>query len=179
MRTPRFSQTVIKELLSLKNLLWIIFFAILYIFTIDVFINYKLLADGLANNFPLTTLLSLLFSLFIGSFTSMSSEPLTFFVLLLNALFVGTNLLLLYKSIAGMSAHGKAHLALGGATVFSIVSAGCASCGLSLLSVLGLSTTLVVLPFHGAELRYISLGLLLLSAFYMLKKLHEAKYCRI
>lgn len=179
MKTPLFAKTIIAEVFSLSSLLWIIFLAILYIFSIDLLLNYKLLTTSIANHFPLMAFLSLLWSLFIGSFTSTSAEPGTLIIFFLNAILVGVNVLLLIKSIVGLEQRGKAHITLGGTTIFSIVTAGCASCGLSLLSILGLSATLTVLPFHGAELRYISFFLLIVSAFYMLKKLHEAKYCRI
>ena len=178
MKTPPLYQTIL-EVFSLENILWIILLAILYVFSLDLLLNYKLLATIIFQHFPLLTFLSLVASLFLGSFTSMTSEPLTLTIFFVQALLVGVNILLLSKSIAGIRGKGKVHISLSGATIFSVVTAGCTSCGLSLLSVIGLSATLTFLPFHGAELRIISLGLLLASSFYMLKKLHDAKYCRI
>lgn len=179
MKYPPFSQTVVKEVLSVKSILWTFLLAVMYIFSLDLLLNYRLIAISFTAPTSPLFFLSLIFSLFLGSFTSMGAEPLAFGIFLLNALLVGLNLVLLWRAFAGLQRRGKVHISLGGATLFSLVTAGCASCGLSLLSVLGLSATLVALPFHGAELRYVSLVLLVFSAFYMLKKVHEEIYCKV
>lgn len=179
MRTPHLYKTILYELFSISGIIWSILLAVMYLFLTDILLNLRLVGASISNHFPFATIFSLFVSLFIGSFTSLSAEPVTLYVLLLNAFLVGLNLFLLSKALRGLQISRKVHISLGGATLFSLVTAGCASCGLSLLSVIGLSATLAFLPFHGAELRIISLGLLALSAFYMLKKLHEAKYCRI
>lgn len=179
MKSPAFSKTIRLELFSLPTIACTILFATLYLFAIDLLLNIRLLTTAFANHFPFSATVSLFFSLFLGSFTSMNAEPITLFFIILNALLVGLNILLLGKAVIWLRNQRKVHVSLGGATLFALVTAGCASCGLSLLSVLGLSATLAFLPFHGAELRVIACVFLLVSAFYMLRQLHEAKYCRI
>lgn len=179
MKSPSLWKTIGIEIFSFSSIVWILFLALFYLFAINILLNNKLLAASITNHFPLSAIFSLVVSLFLGSFTSMSAEPLTLFIFLLNTLLVGLNIFLLGNAILWLRNQKKVHLSLGGATLFSLVTAGCASCGLSLLSVLGLSATLAFLPFHGAELRIIATVLLFVSSFYMLKKLHQAKYCRI
>lgn len=179
MKSPSLWKTVQTDVLSLETFLWIILIGFLYLFTLSLLLNYQLIAHIIAAGFPLLSILSLVGSLLLGSFTTMSAEPLTLCAFLLNAALVGLNLVLVVKAFRGLEKGKRIYVSLGGTTLFALVTAGCTSCGISLLSVLGLSATLAFLPFHGAELRIISLVLLTLSAFYVIKKLHEAKYCRI
>lgn len=179
MKSPAFSKTIALELFSVPTITWTVLFALVYLFSVQIFLNYKLLVFAFSSHYSLYSIFNLLSSLFVGSFTSMNAEPTTLFLIVLNALLVGLNILLLGKAILWLGHQKKVHLSLGGATLFALVTAGCASCGLSLVSVLGLSATLAFLPFHGAELRVIAIILLLISTFYVLKNLHEAKYCKI
>lgn len=179
MKSPSLWKTIGVEIFSFQTIFWAVLFGIFYLFSIQLLLNFRLLSDSVARGFSFSSTLILLFSLFLGAFTSLAGEPLTLSILFLNAFFVGLNLVLLGKALASLQGKGKVHLSLGGATLFSLATAGCASCGLSLLSVIGLSASLAFLPFHGAELRVVSLGLLVVSALYMLRELHEAKYCKV
>ena len=64
-----------------------------------------------------------------------------------------------------------------GAGIISIAAAGCASCGLSLVSIVGLGGVLAALPFRGFELYLASVAILLLSLYYNLSSLY--KVCKI
>ncbi len=64
-----------------------------------------------------------------------------------------------------------------GAGIISIAAAGCASCGLSFISIVGLGGALAALPFRGFELYIISIAILLLSLYYNLSSLY--KVCKI
>lgn len=64
-----------------------------------------------------------------------------------------------------------------GAGIISIAAAGCASCGLSLVSIVGLGAALASLPFKGFELYIVSIVILLLSLYYNLSSLY--KVCKI
>lgn len=55
----------------------------------------------------------------------------------------------------------------GGGTILGIAGAGCASCGLPVLSFLGLGGSF--LPFGGEGFLYLSLALLLISVYLLLK----------
>jgi len=60
-----------------------------------------------------------------------------------------------------------------------IVSTGCASCGFSLLSVLGFGGALSFLPLGSHTLYIFSIPILLVSGVYMLKKLNDSRNCEI
>lgn len=65
--------------------------------------------------------------------------------------------------------------------IAGIFGIGCASCSsivaASLLSVLGLSGSLALLPFDGMEFGVIGVALLLLSTFFMIKQLQKPLAC--
>lgn len=59
------------------------------------------------------------------------------------------------------------------------VSTGCASCGFSVLSLLGLGTILSFLPFNGKSVYILSITTLMFSIIYILKKLSDSNSCRV
>ena len=174
---PSFTSTIKKELLSVKFISITFLVALAYISISVLLLNSTLFTSLVKSGTSFLELLLLFVSLIQGLWTSLS---VTDFVLtMLTAVFVGANAALIIQTVSLLENRGKLHLSVGGATIFSLVATGCASCGLSFLSVLGLSASLSFLPFHGLELHIGSVVLLLLSALYMLKKLHDGVYCKI
>ncbi len=174
---PSFSQTLYKEFLSPLLLIGTICIALLYL-TLSVFLlNMRLFGFLFLTHTSFATFFSLFLSLLAGLSTSMSS--LDFILSITSALLVGLNGMLIFRTLYFLEHSGKVRLSIGGATVFGIIATGCTSCGLSLLSILGLSTSLAFLPFHGLEIHVGSLMLLCISAFYMLSKIHTSMYCKI
>ncbi len=174
---PSFSSTIKKELFSIRSVALVLFFSFLYVFLSVLLPNYRLVIQTLTNDGSFLFKLTLMNSLILGSWTGLSHVD--FFLLILSALLVSVNLLLMGKTIYYLKHSKKIRFSIGGATVVSIVTTGCASCGLSVFSVLGLSTTFAILPFHGMELHILAITFLLFSLWYMLKQLHNAKYCII
>lgn len=176
MKIPSVLLVTRKELLSLFSILWIVSIAFLYILITIFVLNYRLVATALVASFPFADKVAILLSLLEGLFTAFS--PGDTIIMLLSAVLVGVNILLIGKTIYLLEHAGKLRLSIGGATLIGLISAGCSSCGFSLLSILGLSTSLSFLPFHGMGLHVLSAVFLLFSSWYMLKKLRDSLYCK-
>jgi len=71
------------------------------------------------------------------------------------------------------------HFVVGGNTLLGIAGSGCAACGLPVLSILGLSGSIIYLPFRGTELSYLAVILLSISFYLLLKSVFEKEYCVI
>ncbi len=166
-----------KELLSPLSLLMIVCIAFLYILVSLFVLNNRLIIDTLVSATSITYKAALFSTLFIGLFTAFT--PSDTVIIVVSSLLVGINLVLTGKTLYTLEHQGKVRLSIGGATLISLVTTGCSSCGFSLLSVLGLGSSLSFLPFHGMELHIASLLLLLLAAWYMVKKLRDGLYCKI
>lgn len=166
---------VLKLSLNRKSIVLMLFISLLYILFAAYALNYRLFLNTVFGSYPLSYRLSILSSLIWGVYTSMSG--LDFYLLLATALLVGVNFVLLFATIINLKASGsKVHFLVGGSSVLSLAAIGCTTCGLTLLSVLGISSAFGLLPF-GMTLYFISIGSLVFSIFYMLKKLEAV--CKI
>lgn len=174
---PSFSSTLKKELVSLRFFLITLFVGGIYLCISVVLLNIHLFTALIAAHEQFGKLLVLFVSLLTGLWSSLSIND--FFLTLVTALLVGVNISLLLQTIYLLEHKGKVKLSIGGATVIGLIASGCTSCGLSLISILGLSTSLSFLPFHGMELHIGAVILLLLSGYYMLRQLHNSLYCKI
>lgn len=177
MKSSSLWTTIRQELFSIPSFFAIWSMALAYVLLSVVFLNYKFLFATFTSSFQLSAKVSIFLSLAEGLWTSMSHGD--FVLLLMNACFFGINMLLLGKTISLLEHQGKVRLSIGGATLISLVTTGCASCGLSLLSVLGVTTSLSLLPAYNMAFHIGATAMLVLSTAYMLKKLHESTYCRI
>ena len=84
---------------------------------------------------------------------------------------MGLNIALILKTF-GRLRNQKVRVSVGGGTIFALVATGCTSCGLSIISLFGLSAaTFSFLPFMGLEFKLISIVLLLFSFIYTVRKL--------
>jgi len=171
------AHTIQKELLSLKSIVITLSLAFFYAVFALLLLNYRLLYQTFIGNFPAVYKIKLFIILISGAWTSMNHFD--FFLFVINALLVAINLLLIGKTISAFEHSEKVHVTFGGATLIGLATTGCTSCGFSLLSILGLSSSVSFLPFHGLELHIIAIALLLVSFFYMINQLHKAKYCTL
>ena len=165
------------ELLNGFALFWIALLSFLYILTLVIALNYRVSSATFLSSAPLNDKLILFFSLLGGIFTALS--PLDTAITLLSALLVGINIFLMAKTLSLLHKDGKVKLSVGSATLVSLISTGCSSCGFSILSLLGLGTSLSFLPFKGMEIHMLSVVFLAFSAWYMLKKIRDNVYCKI
>jgi hypothetical protein len=112
-----------------------------------------------------------------GLGTSMTKFALV--LLILTAVLTGINLTLVTLRLSALRSGGKLHIMVGGSSVIAIVTSGCAMCGLPILGLLGLSGSLIYLPFQGTELSVISVILLLITLYFMLMSYPTEQVCKI
>ena len=74
---------------------------------------------------------------------------------------------------------GGSNFASIGGVAGSMFGAGCPACSTSLLSILGVSGGLSVLPFKGVEITSAGLLLLIVSFYFITKSITECKECKI
>ncbi len=170
-------KTAKDKIFSVPSVLFILLITVFYICLSAWLLNYQLLSQTLFAQFPTWFKFNLLYQLAIGIFSAQSMIGNLFLVL--NGIFVGLNVLLLIKTISTLEGLGKVKLSIGGATIIALITAGCGACGLTFFSLVGLSTSLSFLPFHGIELQAISLAILIFSSWYMIRKLTQAHICTL
>lgn len=159
----------------MKSCLITLIIAFFYAILATYLMNPGLVIDTFVGNYTLMYKIKLLTALAYGMWTSMSVQAL--FILFLTALLAGANLAFLIQRIHFLTKAGSLHIMAGGSSLISLATSGCASCGLPILSLLGLTGILAYLPFHGYEVSYISLSLLLISLYFLIKT--NSKVCKI
>ena len=148
--------------------------AFLYIVASILIVNYKSFLSFGMSEYSIFPKLKILILIFFGSFQALTTRD-TILLLLTAALF-GTNVELVLRKIKFLASYGNLHVTIGTGLI-SIAATGCASCGLSIASIVGLGGTLALLPFHGLELYIVSIIVLTVSLFYNLQTL--VKVCKI
>lgn len=81
------------------------------------------------------------------------------------------------KTIKGSSLQNGKITTIG--AILGVAAPGCASCGIGVLSVFGLTSSLAVLPFKGAEIGFISVALLATSTASLATRITEGNNCKI
>lgn len=149
----------------------------IYIMLATLMMNKDLVWQTLVQPFPLTYKVSLLTALTQGMFTSMSGFGLL--MLFLTGIFTGINIILLIQKFMFLHLSSGLSLTTGGSSLLGFLGSGCASCGVPLLSLFGLSGSILSLPFRGAEVSVVALLLLLLSFYLLLKSMKQPTVCTI
>lgn len=150
--------------------------ALVYIIISVYLMNFVLVKDTLLGDFPLQYKMRILLILLQGLQTAMPFS--TVVILILTALLTGINLSLVSVKLASFRTIKNVHFVVGGGSLIGIVGSGCAACGLPILSLLGFSGSIMNLPFHGTELSYFSLLLLLISFYILIRsKKNVEKVC--
>lgn len=151
--------------LSKRDLIISSFIAFLYLLLTVFLMNFALAKDILLNAYPLTYKVTISYNLILGMWTSMAHQ--TLFLLVLIAFLSGLNLTLLAQKISSLKYAKGLQFTVGGGTILGIAGAGCVSCGLPILSLLGLSASF--LPFRGEEFLFIAAVLLSMSVYFLVK----------
>ncbi|BBP03057.1 hypothetical protein TPL01_21610 [Sulfuriferula plumbiphila] len=146
--------------------------------------NYKLIgAVFITPDVTLDTKLQLLASLLAGISTNFGAFA-AFSAATIPLLF-GVDIAMLVYFLRRRRArlpHGEIAASVGGAAS-GVVAAGCAACGsfllVTILSFLGASGALALLPLQGGELGLLSIALLLLSIFLIARKIAAPVVCEI
>jgi len=150
--------------------------SIIYLIVVTFLMNSSLLIATILGNFGIEYKFKIFISLFFGMWTSMSGTG--FALLIITAILTGINLVLLTKKLKSLKSQGNLKIVVGGSSLIGIISSGCASCGLPILALLGLSGSVAYLPFRGIELSYLSVILLLFSLYHLIKANNKNK-CEI
>lgn len=151
--------------------------AILYILLVTYLMNWSLVKDTLLGTYSVIYKWRILTGLLQGLTTSMTAFALL--LLLLTAILTGINLTLIFLRLRAMHGNGKLHVMVGGSSLLAIVGSGCAVCGLPLLALLGLSGSLIYLPWHGIELSVLAMMLLLTTFYFMLRSYPTEQVCKL
>lgn len=150
--------------------------SIIYLITVTFLMNSSLVIATVLGDFGLEYKLKILTSLLLSMWSSMTGVG--FVLLILTAILTGLNISLLTKKLKDLKKQGSLKLAVGGSTIIAIVSSGCASCGLPVLALLGLSGSVAYLPLRGMELSYISV-IILSWSLYLLMRQNKIDKCNI
>lgn len=162
-------------LVSRKFFATTIFIGLVYTVFSIYMMNYRLVLDTIFGSYNLLDKISLLSALLQGMWTSMTHLALISLILI--GVLTGANIFLLREKIGSLGGLRKTHLVFGGGSTLGILGVGCATCGLPVISLLGLSGSLIYFPMHGSELSIISIILLSVS-FYILFRNYK-NYCEI
>lgn len=163
----------ISSLLSLlfrefpKRLFWAksLFIGLCFVILSLWLINTHNFFEILFSDYPLLSRFSILWTLFWGSLGTVSKIDLI--LLSMSGFLFGLNLTIVLRKLNFLRKQGGLKLTLG-AGIVSIVATGCASCGLSVVSLIGLGSVVGLLPFRGTELYFLGIIILVVSLFYNL-----------
>lgn len=166
-----------KEIWSKKIIVPTLVIAVLYVMATIYLMNAGLVKDAIFGAHSLSYKWNLLIALLAGMWTAMSRLSLVLLIII--AALTGLNLTLTVQRLRTLRSSGKIHLAVGGSSLLGIVGSGCASCGLPILALVGLSGAMVYLPFRGIELSIIAIALLGSSLYFLLKSRARKKICEV
>lgn len=141
--------------------------ASLYVLFTIYIMNGELVKNTIFGDFSIVYKFNLMVALLQGMWTAMSGAGLS--MLFITAILTGINLTLVVQRLSLLKSARNLHLVVGGSSILGFVGSGCAACGLPILALLGLSGSIVYLPFRGTELSIIAVALLGMSLFFMLR----------
>lgn len=159
-----------------------IFIALLMAFLMISFMvlimNVSLIFSPIAPGYTIFDRIVLVFNLLGGLFTN--NTLISASLIIITSLLAGINVALLAIKIKSLKAvsYKESGLSSSG-TIASVMATGCSSCGISILSLLGIAGGLTFLPFGGIELGFIGLFLLLFSIYWTSKSILECKICKV
>lgn len=165
----------LKRELSVKTILVLLLIAFFYSATSLYALNYRFVLQSLNNSLPFNYKIWVLRDMLLGIGTALPTYELV--LLLITSVLVGLNLALLLKEIRKLRKQGGIKLSAGSLLV-SGVGIGCPSCSITLLSFLGPSTSIVLLPYQTMTLQVVAIGFLLFSLYTMMKNVYLAT-CQI
>lgn len=166
-----------QEIATKKNIVGTLLIAMLYVLISVYSTNWSLVETTLFGGNSFAYIRNILWFLLVGIGSSMSAGSIGLLVII--ALLTGFNLMLLIQRFQSIKASGGVHLIAGGGSLLALVGSGCASCGLPLLALIGLSGAVAYLPFGGMEVSFLALGLLMGSIIILLRSSRMAEVCII
>lgn len=168
---------MLQTIFTKKFIVFAILLAAIYLILSVYLMNFTLVKLTIIGNYPIAYKFNLLVDLLGGMLTAMTGTGLLLLILI--ALLTGANLILISKRISTLKSSGKLHWVVGGSSLLGIAGSGCAACGLPVIAFLGLSGSVAFLPFGGSEISIISLVLLSISFYLLLKSYREEISCKV
>ena len=175
----------ISELKNAGNSIFVVFrsgyyflmmaaFAFLMMAFSVLIINISLVFSPISPSYGVLDRIMLVFNLLGGLFTN--NTALGIFIILTTSLLAGINVsLLFFKFRVLKSASYKEHsLGTSGATA-GVLASSCSSCGISILSMLGVAGAFTFMPLGGLELGFLGIGLLLISIYLTSKSISKCE----
>lgn len=166
-----------QELRSKKVILSTLVVAGVYIVATVYLMNAGLMWDALIGDHSWEYRWNLMTALLGGMWTAMT--PFALALLVVVAVLTGLNMALVVRRLRQLRSSGSLSFAVGGSSFVGIVGSGCASCGLPVLALLGLGGAAAYLPFQGAELSVLAIGLLSFSLYLLLSDTSKGEACVI
>jgi len=139
-----------------------------------ILFDFRTYESVISQSYSFATKLNITSLIFMGSFSILGIRD-SILIGVISFLF-GINLELVLRKLKSLKDRGGLHITFG-AGLLSLVAAGCASCGLSFASVLGIAALVSLLPFRGLELYIVSIVILLISLFLNLQTL--VRVCKL
>jgi hypothetical protein len=161
------------ELLSKRFIIPALLITLGYILLVTYSMNLSILKEALLGNYTFDYKAGLLIALLNGMWTAMSGWGL--FMLFITAVLTGANISMLAIKIRSFGGIKNTHIIAGGGSFLGIIGSGCAACGLPIISLLGLTGSIMYLPFRGTELSVIAIFLLSLSFYAMIRATTDSK----
>lgn len=150
--------------------------AALYLLIQIYALNYRLVGQTLSGTFPFSYKFHVLTNLIQGYFVMF--PPLEVFINLVTAVLVGFNLMLIIALAQKMKNSGNMKLTVGGTGLLTLAGAGCPTCGVTVLSFLGPSSSFVGVIMHSLVIQTAIVIILVLSVLHSLKRLQASSYCK-
>lgn len=163
-----------EEILSSKSLLFVILLSLIFVIASITIINIQSFISLFSNNYSIFSKLYIFLVILLGTFSATSKIDIIL-VIIMGVLF-GINMTLIINKFSALKKRGNLRL-MAGTGIISVFAAGCASCGLSFASLIGISAVLAILPFGGVEIYMLAIGILLLSIYFNVKQI--IKVCKI
>lgn len=167
-----------KLLFKPKSFLIVLLVGFFYFSFSVLILNYRLVLATLIDNNPLSYKFIIIYQLIIGSYSAFS--VIDFYALILISILVGLNVLVTAKIIKSLrKEEGKFSIVFGGSTVLGVLATGCSSCGFSVISLLGITSALSIIPLGQLGLTLAVIFLLALSLIYSVRTYHNKIVCKI
>lgn len=167
---------LLKPLASQKTVIFSFVFAFLYLLIQIYTLNYRLVSQTLSGVFPSTYKLQVLWDLIQGYFVMF--PPLEVLFNVITAILVGFNLMLIIVLAQTAKKTGSMKLTVGGTSILTLAGAGCPTCGVTVLSFLGPSSSFAGILLHSMVIQAVVVIILLASVLHSLKRLQASKVCK-
>ncbi len=142
-----------------------------YLAFVTLLMNRELVSETLNGSFSMTYKMRIVVSLLEGMWTSMSGWGL--FLLITTSLLTGVNMSLLLRRLQAVKGFRRIDMATTGGSLLGVIGSGCATCGLPILPLVGLTGLVAYLPLRGLEFSYLSIGILMLSTYFLIRNQNQ------